>query len=118
MIFWGPWGLKLPDICLTGEEKPRKNLTQKLVPTGDRTGARCVAGAHATAWPTAVDWLIKYAFLSRNYFTSYTSFTLYIVFLITNKQFKDINYESVGYTYSNFSKFISDKIIHVCGSHI
>ena len=22
-------GLKLPDICLTGEEKPRKNLTQE-----------------------------------------------------------------------------------------
>ena len=38
--------LKLPDICLTGEEKPRKNITRKLVPTGDRTRARCVTGAH------------------------------------------------------------------------
>ena len=28
----GPWGLKLPDICLTGEEKPRKNLTQETYP--------------------------------------------------------------------------------------
>ena len=28
----GPWGLKLPDICLTGEEKPRKNLTQETCP--------------------------------------------------------------------------------------
>ena len=51
----GPWGLKLPDICLTGEEKPRKNHTQETCPTGDRTRARCVTGVHATAWPTAVD---------------------------------------------------------------
>ena len=28
----GPWGLELPDICLTGEEKPRKNLTQETCP--------------------------------------------------------------------------------------
>ena len=25
-------GLKIPDICLTGEEKPRKNLTQETCP--------------------------------------------------------------------------------------
>ena len=25
-------GLKFPDICLTGEEKPRKNLTQETCP--------------------------------------------------------------------------------------
>ena len=26
----GPWGaIKLPDICLIAEEKPRKNLTQE-----------------------------------------------------------------------------------------
>ena len=29
MIFGDPGGLKLPDICLIGEEKPRKNLTQE-----------------------------------------------------------------------------------------
>ena len=29
----GPWGgLKFPDICLTGEEKPRKNRTQEICP--------------------------------------------------------------------------------------
>ena len=32
MIFGDPMGLKLPDICLTGEEKPRKNLTQETCP--------------------------------------------------------------------------------------
>ena len=32
MIFGNLGGLKLPDICLTGEEKPRKNLTQETCP--------------------------------------------------------------------------------------
>ena len=57
MIFGDLGGLKLPDICLTGEEKPPKKKTspRKPVPTGDRTQARCVTGMHADAWPTAVD---------------------------------------------------------------
>ena len=32
MIFGDLGGLKLPDICLTGKEKPRKNLTQETCP--------------------------------------------------------------------------------------
>ena len=44
-----------PHLSFTGEEKPRKTSPRKLVPTGDRTRARCVTGAHATAWPTVVD---------------------------------------------------------------
>ena len=32
MIFGDLGGLKLPDICLTGEEKTRKNLTQETCP--------------------------------------------------------------------------------------
>ena len=32
MIFEDLGGLKLPDICLTDEEKPRKNLTQETCP--------------------------------------------------------------------------------------
>ena len=32
MIFGDLVGLKLPDTCLTGEEKPRKNLTQETCP--------------------------------------------------------------------------------------
>ena len=55
MIFGDLVGLKLPDIRLTGEEKPRKNSPRKLVPTGDRTRARCVTSAHATTCSTAVD---------------------------------------------------------------
>ena len=55
MIFGDLVGLKLPDICLTSEEKPRKKTSpRKLVPTRDRTRARCVTGAHATDWFTAV----------------------------------------------------------------
>ena len=55
MIFGDLVGLNLHDICLTGEENPVKTSPRKLVRTGDRTRARCVTGAHATAWPTAVD---------------------------------------------------------------
>ena len=56
MIFGDLVGLKLPDICLTGEEKPRKKTSpRKLVPTGERTRARCVTSAHATTCSTAVD---------------------------------------------------------------
>ena len=32
MIFGDLVGLKFPYICLTGEEKPRKNLTQETCP--------------------------------------------------------------------------------------
>ena len=32
MIFRDLGGLKLPDICLAGEENPRKNLTQETCP--------------------------------------------------------------------------------------
>ena len=32
MIFGDLVGLNLPDICLTGEEKPRKKLTQETCP--------------------------------------------------------------------------------------
>ena len=32
MIFGDLGDLKLPDICLAGEEKPRKNLTQETCP--------------------------------------------------------------------------------------
>ena len=55
MIFGDLGGLKLPDICLTGEENPEKTSPRKPLPTGDRTLARCVTGARATACPTAVD---------------------------------------------------------------
>ena len=42
MIFGDHGGLKLPDICLTGEEKPRKNLTQETCPDrGSNPGPLC-----------------------------------------------------------------------------
>ena len=46
MIFGDRGGLKFPDICLTGEQKPRKTSPRKPVSTGDRTRARCVTSAH------------------------------------------------------------------------
>ena len=51
MIFGDLGGLKLPDICLRGEENPEKTSPRKLVPTGDRTRTRCVTGAQATSCP-------------------------------------------------------------------
>ena len=38
MIFGDLRGLKFPDICLTGEEKPRKNLTQETCDRGSNPG--------------------------------------------------------------------------------
>ena len=32
IVFGDLGGLKLPDICLTGEEKPQKNLTAETCP--------------------------------------------------------------------------------------
>ena len=58
MMFGDLVGLKLPDIRLTGEETPEKTSPRKLVPTGNRTRARCVANAHATTCSTAVDYII------------------------------------------------------------
>ena len=55
IIFGDLRDLKLPDICLAGEENPEKTSSRKLVPTGDRTQTHCMTGAHAAAWPTEVD---------------------------------------------------------------
>ena len=47
MVFGDLMGLKIPDIRLTGKEKPEETSPRKLVPAGNRTRARCVASAHA-----------------------------------------------------------------------
>ena len=41
-IFGDLGGLKLPDICLTGEEKPRKNLTQETCPDRGSNPGPCL----------------------------------------------------------------------------
>ena len=48
-------GRKLPDIRLTGEEKPRKNLTQETCPDRGSSPGLCVTSARATTCSTAVD---------------------------------------------------------------
>ena len=55
MIFGDLVSLKLPDIRLTGEEKPRKTSPRKLAPTGDRTQAHCMTSVHAATCSTVVD---------------------------------------------------------------
>ena len=56
-------GLKLPDICLTGEEKTPTKPHPEICPDRDQTRARCVTGAHAAAWPTAVDCITRVGML-------------------------------------------------------
>ena len=52
----GPWGPKASQhLSYRWGETPEKTSPRKPVPTGDQTRARCVTGAHAAAWPTAVD---------------------------------------------------------------
>ena len=46
MIFRDLMGLKLPDISLTGEEKPWKNLTQETSPDQE-SNQRPLHGKHA-----------------------------------------------------------------------
>ena len=55
MIFGDLGGLKLPTFVLQVRKNPEKTSPRKPVPTGDRTRACCVTGAHAAASPTAVD---------------------------------------------------------------
>ena len=55
----GPCGPKASWHYLTCEGKKTKSSPRKPVPTGNRTRARCVTGAHATAYPTAVDKMRK-----------------------------------------------------------
>ena len=61
MIFGDLGGLKFPDIfVLQVRKNPEKTSARKLVPTRDRTGARCVTSAHATACSTEVDLKVLY----------------------------------------------------------
>ena len=55
MIFGDLVGLKLPDICLTGEENPRKNLTHETCTDRGSNPGPLRDGARATTCSTAVD---------------------------------------------------------------
>ena len=96
MIFGDLVDLKLPDICLTDEEKTPKKSLRKLVPTGDWTRARCLTGAHATACSTAVDHfqdkIYKY---SRKFGISAEMVTLVLPVNVPNKHNNVIPYHVV-----------------------
>ena len=77
MIFGYLVGLKFPDICLTGEENPEKTSSRKLVPTVDRTRARCATGAHATAFSTTVDYFSQNTLTNANHGTSDVAYRLF-----------------------------------------
>ena len=63
MIFGDLGGLKLPDIRLTGEEKPRKTSPRKLIPTRDRTRSAGLQGRDSTDHATI---LRRLYFLTRS----------------------------------------------------
>ena len=54
MIFGDLGGLKIPDICLTGEEEPPKNLTKETCPDRESNPGP-LHDRRATTCPTAVD---------------------------------------------------------------
>ena len=55
MIFGDLGAYSFLTFVLQLRENPEKTSPRKLVPTRDRTRARCVTGAQATTCPTAVD---------------------------------------------------------------
>ena len=55
MIFGDLVGLSFLTFVLQVRKKPEKTSPRKLVPTGDRTQARSVTGAHDTTCSTSVD---------------------------------------------------------------
>ena len=56
IIFEEPWEPKdLWHLSYRWGKTPKKTSPRKLIPTGDRTRARCVTGAYVTACSTAVD---------------------------------------------------------------
>ena len=72
-------GLKLPTFVLQVRKNPEKTSPRKLVSTADRTRARCVKEAQATACSTAVDLLITI----RHYCFSdaYVIVNIYVFFI-------------------------------------
>ena len=70
IIFGDLGGLKLPDICLTGEEKPRKTLTQKtcpirgLNPSPLRDRCTCYHLAHSTGLFIILQKLVENKFIN------------------------------------------------------
>ena len=63
MIFGNVVGLNFLTFVLQVRKNPDQTSPWKRVPTGDRTRARCVTGAHVTACPTAVDAMLCYVML-------------------------------------------------------
>ena len=60
MIFGDLVGLKLPDILLTGKEKPQKTSSRKFVPTRNRTQTRTCyrllhSGGQQKGWRMSCD---------------------------------------------------------------
>ena len=63
----GPWGPKISwHLSYRWGKTPKNTPPRKLVPTGDRTRARCVTSAHAATCSTAVDGFLYIFVISVN----------------------------------------------------
>ena len=115
MIFGDLWGLKLPNICLTGEENHGKNLTQETCPDrGSNPGPlrdrrACYRLAHSGGqfrpilciyWsfqpsPTTVKWmaLIPLTLCIHNFNIQSNLFILIIklIILLSNQRYDTIH---------------------------
>ena len=89
MIFRNLGGLKLPDICLTGEEKPRKNLTQETCP--DRVSNPGPLRDRRTCWIVIVIIIIFFNYYILYKFQLYSNLgknTIYL-FIFYSLLFRD-----------------------------
>ena len=84
-----------PTFVWQVKKNPEKTSPRKPVPTWDRTRARCVTGAHATAWPTVVDTYIHHAYLHTYMHSLHThkhtyTHIKYISYIHTTKLVSDV----------------------------
>ena len=78
LIFGDLGGLKLPHICLTGEEKPRKNLTQETCPDRDRSRAPGSLGGRQRRYPSTIAMVTSTtAAAATTTFASFSPVTIY-----------------------------------------
>ena len=64
-------------FVLQVRKNPEKTSPRKLVPTGDRTRVRCVTGAHASSWPTAMDFFfLTILFITGDKDTKFSSISI------------------------------------------
>ena len=98
MIFGG---LKFPDICLTGEEKPRKNLTQETFP--DRGSNPGPAAWQARMLPPSPQrWTVEFGILSEPFSSRHLFYRICQRDNLMSKSRTSSSYQKVFTTYFHY----------------